>query len=930
MRGLKIILSVLLVAVFLMPVMAFQGPAYASPERPTKEIVLKAVDATQAVALIKAGQLDYYMFEVPREIAAANLGSPDVKFMLAPAGINDFILNPAVPKDPNILNPFVSRRIRFAVNYLVDRSFVVQQIFKGFAYEMYTFEAPPDPDFATIADLVAKYKTAYNPDLARQIIEEEMVKLGAEKGTDGKWYYNGNPVTINFVIRIEDERHEMGMLLADELEKVGFTVNRLEMTFGEAIDLIYFTDPADLEWHIYTEGWGKSGIVRWDDWAPTFWAAPWYGNMPGWQDPTFWNYENDTLDNISQTLAFGLFKNEEERNELFRKATELAIKEAIRIFIVTTLDPQPYAPGMLGLTEDRGAGLRSVYNLREAYIPGRSTLQAGHLHVYTSRTLWGPVDARNWHFFDVYSVDPWMAIHDPWLWNHPFTGRIIPFRVEYTVDTAGPNGTMPVPEDAFMWNATSKSWEYVGSGVTTISKVTFDLSKLLGTHWHDGTTITWADVLYDIYLFYEWTYAEDKQSVDPIWNEYFADTLSFLKGFRIVDDTKLEVYVDYWHFDPNEIAGFAAPPVTYFPWEINYAVEQLVLEGKYAWNRYMSSSLGIPQINYVLPGHAADTQALLEELVTNQIFPENVFTLPDGTTLVSWDDAVDRYYSAIEWITDKSHLVISDGPFYLENFDAAGDSLVMKAFEDPTYPFAPGKWVFGTFIRPRIEKAYAPSVNVGAEGTIIIDISRLAVPYEVGVNYFIIDPVTGEVLRSGSAEAVSPYRYIITLPAEFTETLKPGTYEVDLLLYSPEMALLDYRTVFFSIVGGGRVEKEIEQLGKAVDKLGEDLDALRGQLEGISSALADAIESLGESLTSTLDTLSGAIEEVYSGISDVSDSVSTVSSSVSELSSAVSDLSDRVDSLESAVASINTMMMVVIVLVIINIIVAAVAIIKKS
>jgi len=929
MKSWNLLIAILLIMLFLVPLTATQTSAQVAV-RPTQEIVLKGVPAEQAVALIKAGQLDYYMFEVPRDIAAANLGSPDVKFMLAPAGINDFIFNPAVPKDNKTLNPFVDREIRFAMNYLIDRLFIVQQIFKGFAYEMYTFEAPPDPDYATIADIVAKYRTPYNPDLAKQIIDQEMVKLGAEKGTDGKWYYNGNPVTINFVIRIEDERHEMGMLLADELEKLGFTVNRLEMTFGEAIDTVYYTDPADMEWSIYTEGWGKSGIVRWDDWGPAFWAAPWYGLMPGWQEPTYWNYQNATLDNITQRLAFGLFKNEEERNGLFRNATILAIKEAIRTFVVTTLDPQPYAPGVRGLTEDRGSGLRSLYNLREAYMPGKTTLQAGHLHVYTSRTLWGPVDARNWHFFDVYSVDPWMAIHDPWDWTHPFTGRIIPFRAGFSVETAGPDGKMPLPKDAFVWDSDAKAWKYVSPNVTAISKVTFDLSKLIGTHWHDGTTISWADVLYDIYLFYEWTFAPDKQKIDPIWNAYFADTLKLLKGFRIVNNTYLEVYVDYWHFDPAVIADFAVPPVTYFPWEVNYATEQLVLDGKYTWNRYMATSLGKPQINYVLPGHAADAAAKIKELMSKQNFPENVFTLPNGTTVMSWDEAKARYEAASKWISEKGHMVISDGPFYLENFDAAGDSLVMKAFNDPTYPFPPGKWVFGTFLRPRIENAYAPSVNVGAAGTIIIDITRIAVPYNITVNYFIMDPVTSKVLTSGTAEKVGAYRYVITLSSELTSTLKPGTYEVDLLLYSPEMALLDYRTVFFSIVGGGRVEKEIESLHESVDKLSSDLDALSSELRSISGALADAIDKLGSSLTETLDKLSGAIDRTDSRLSDVSSSVSDVSSSVSSLSDTVSSLSDRVGKLEGAIGQANTMIIVLIILVIIDLALTGIAIWRRG
>ena len=921
--------AILLMLCFLVSLLGAALPAAAAPERPTQTITYRAVDATQAVALIKAGQLDVYLFPVPRDIAAASLASPDVSFLLAPAGINDFILNPAVPKDPNKLNPFVSRRIRFAINYLVDRTFIVQQIFKGFAYEMYTFESPADPDYMTIADIVAKYKTPYNPELAAEIIEEEMLKLGATKGADGKWYYNGEPVTLNFVIRIEDERHDLGMMLADELERLGFTVNRLEMTFGEAIDLVYFTDPADLEWHIYTEGWGKGGLVKWDDSGPAFWGAPWFGLMPGWAEPGFWNYQNETIDELTMKLYMGLFSNMEERNELFREATELIIKEAVRIYVVTTLDAYPYAPEIRGVTEDRGAGLRSLYNLRELYIPGKPELQVAHLHVYTSRTLWGPVDARNWHFFDVYSVDPWSAVHDPWMWLHPFTGEVIPFRVSYEVETAGPNGTLTVPEDAFMWDPVNKKWAFVGTGVTAKSKVIYDLSQLLGTHWHHGKPVTWADILYDIYLFYEWTFAEDKMEVDPIWNAYFSDTLSYLKGFRIIDDTHLEVYVDYWHFDPNQIASFAQPPVTYFPWEVNFAVEKLVLDGTYAFNRYTASKLGVPQINYVLPDHAADAAEKLQELLAAGEYPSNVFKVGDKS-YITLGEVEERYTASIGWINDKGHMVISQGPFYLQSFDAAGESLVMKAFEDPTYPFPPGKWVFGIFVKPVMERVFAPPVNVGAEASIIVDISKISVPYNVSLLYMVVDPATGETLYRGEATEVMPYRFEIVLSPDLTSELGPGTFELDLMLYSPEMALLDYRIEFFTILGGGALEQRIGQLEEQIGQLAEDLSELSASLEAVSGALADAIEELGSTLETALTEVHGTLDEMSSAISSLSGDVSAVSGDVTGLSESLADLKDRVGTLEGSVSGVNTMAMAAVVLIIVDIIIAVALAMRKT
>ncbi|MCS6784164.1 MAG: hypothetical protein NZ581_03075, partial [Candidatus Caldarchaeum sp.] len=69
-----------------------------------------------------------------------------------------------------------------------------------------------------------------------------MKKLGAEK-VAGKWVYRGKPVTLKFIIRIEDERRQMGDSFAVELEKLGFTVERIYLPFGPAIQIIYGTDP---------------------------------------------------------------------------------------------------------------------------------------------------------------------------------------------------------------------------------------------------------------------------------------------------------------------------------------------------------------------------------------------------------------------------------------------------------------------------------------------------------------------------------------------------------------------------------------------------------------------------------------------------------------------------------------------------------------
>ncbi|MCS7134130.1 MAG: ABC transporter substrate-binding protein [Candidatus Caldarchaeum sp.] len=153
------------------------------------------------------------------------------------------VLNPA-PAPAGELNPLTSQRIRFALNYVFNREFLVRDVFGGLALPMVTFLSSVDPDYTTIFDIIAKYDFKYDPALAASIIDEEMKKLGAEK-VAGKWVYRGKPVTLKFIIRIEDERRQMGDSFAVELEKLGFTVERIYLPFGPAIQIIYGTDPKE-------------------------------------------------------------------------------------------------------------------------------------------------------------------------------------------------------------------------------------------------------------------------------------------------------------------------------------------------------------------------------------------------------------------------------------------------------------------------------------------------------------------------------------------------------------------------------------------------------------------------------------------------------------------------------------------------------------
>jgi len=394
-------------------------------------------------------------------------------------------------------------------------------------------------------------------------------------------------------------------------------------------------------------------------------GAPWYGWLPGFLEAGWWQYENDTIDELGKRIYKGNFTDKAERDSLYKECTELIVLDSVKIWAATRLEIHLARTEVKGLTEDVGTGLRSLLNPREVYIPGQNTttdpIEIGHLHVHTDTSVWNPIAGHD----DVYSIDIWGVVCDPPMFPHPFSGLPQPLRADYTVDTAGPLGTLPVPSDAFMWNATSDIWEDVGTGVTATSKVTFDLSNYIGKKWHDGQTKTWADVLYGIHNIFEISYDATKSAIESSTANTYAVILEPFIGFKIdVANDNLEVYLDFWHFSDDYIADYAdmigwQPPTGHYPLEVLAAMNIVVFEDQtLMYSDSASDSFGVPWMSVNLKAHAQLVNDALDDLVYAEL--ASTFTA-GGTVYATAQDLADRVTAAHAWFAAHDHIVISDG-----------------------------------------------------------------------------------------------------------------------------------------------------------------------------------------------------------------------------------------------------------------------------
>ena len=787
----------LLVGLELAPGVLAQSPDEYQPphDRPgpaSERIHFQSFHVDLAGQSLQNGDMDFYLFSLKTEAARQLQESTDITMYQAPATSISLILNPA-PAVEGEINPFSIREVRQALQYAVDRRFIAEEIYKGLAEPMLAHVGPFDYDYLTVYDELKGQDITYDPEFARDLVEQAMTGAGATLQND-KWHYNDRPVQVRFIIRVEDERREVGDLIRAELDKLGFTVVPTYRNFAPAILSVYGTNPQLFQWHLYTEGWGRGAAERFDYGTVNSMIAPWLGNMPGWQEVGFWQYENEHLDELGQNLFQGNFRSVEERNQIYKEMTEISLQESVRVWLATIVNSLPTDNNLQGVTQDISAGPKSIWTLREAHIPGKDTLTVGNLWVWTERTTWNPVGG----FGDLYSVDIWNNVHDPPLWRDPFTGVPIPFRAEYEVTTAGPEGKLDVPSDAKLWDAANDEFVPVGSGIQATSKVIFDYSKFFQSKWHHGQPITMADVLYTISQGFDRALDEDKSKIEfalAVTSKPFLETV---RGIKVLDENRLEVYVDYWHFVEDYIAEYANMSGLSMPWEVIAALDKLVFEDRRAaYSDTAAQRFSVPWINLVMPNDVRLLRRALIELRNDNRYPQSIFQ--SGGVSVSEEEASLRYQAALDWIEQYDLAIISNGPFQLVRYDPPSQFAEVVAFRDPSYPFKPGDWYRGAPPAIRFNTIEAPGIGIGSAASVDVTLEG---PGIIDLRYLLLNPASGDVVTMGDAQRSSGNQYSLEIPAEVTGQLSDGLYQLFLVASSDLVSSLAERRVDLEAFSG--------------------------------------------------------------------------------------------------------------------------------
>lgn len=440
------------------------------------EIVVSVVDSASAVTQIKAGAIDIYAAGVSSdtlaEIEEAGLDYAQSNGLYYELTFN--MHGPLFDQSTGKVNPFHFAKAREALNWLVDRDYINREVYSGGALPKFWSIITNMPDYTkhaeTVRRLEAKY--AYNPEKAKEQMDEVMLGIPGVTIEDGKYMFGGEQVTLIFIIRSDSDgtRVPIGDYVANQLESIGFAVDRQYKTSSEASPIWVMGNVADGLWHLYTGAWSATVIDRDEGDNFQFFDTPEsaYGFSTTWQAmPTGLDTEYGKL---ADKLAYNKFATLEERDAAMAQMLEMALTESIHVWLIDGKNFTPYNE-KVDVTYDLAAGVDGSqiwpYTIRLAGQEG-GTLKWGAPDLFVDP--WNPIAGSNWAFDQSIGRATW---GEAYMYD-PHTGLIWPQRfdrAEITAEEGLPIGKtldwvdlsfepeIVVPDDAIAdWDAVNQKF----------------------------------------------------------------------------------------------------------------------------------------------------------------------------------------------------------------------------------------------------------------------------------------------------------------------------------------------------------------------------------------------------------------------------------------------------------------------------------------
>jgi peptide/nickel transport system substrate-binding protein len=793
------------------------------------EIVVSVVDSASAVTQIQAGALDIYAAGLSSaslpEIEAAGLDYAKQNGLYYELTFNTH--GPFFTESTGKVNPFVFAKAREALNWLVDRDYINREVYNGGALAKYFSIITQFPDYATMAETVRKLEAKYAYDPEKAVTQMDEVMLGIEGVTKegGKYMFGGEQVTLIFLIRNDSDgtRVPIGDYVANQLESIGFAVDRQYKRSSEASPIWVGGNVADGLWHLYTGAWSATIIDRDEGDNFEFFDTPQsaYGFSSTWQA---FNVTDRYLE-LADALAYNKFSTKAERDTALAEMLDLAMTESIHVWLIDGKNFTPYRDGV-EVTYDLAAGVDGAmiwpYTLRLTGQEG-GQIKWGAPDLFVDP--WNPIAGSNWAFDqaigratwgEAYMIDPHTGLLRPQRFTNAEITAVegLPIGItltdDYTLDFVP---EIAVPEDAIVdWDAANQKFvtaaEKFPDGTTAkIKSVVYYPEDLFETvKWHDGSPLSIGDFLYS------WIISLDMGKPESaIYDEAYAANadaiLANYKGFRILSQNPLtiEAYSDAYQTDAELNITTMWPSFSYgeAPWHVLAAgaLADAAGEVAYSADKAEAKSTETTTVEWLslIGGPSLD----ILTKYTDQSLAEKY--IPYASVLgdyITAEEAVARYENAKAFFAKYGHYSIGTGPYILSEVYLT--EKVATLINNPDFADLSDKWAM--FGDPKVAEAEVEgegSVVVGKEFTFDVFVTFEGDVYpadEIKEVKGLLYDSTEQIVAVLVGVLAEEGHYVITVPADVSAKMVAGPAKVEAVVVPftvaiPTFASLEFVTI---------------------------------------------------------------------------------------------------------------------------------------
>ena len=115
---------------------------------------IQYLDENTALEEVRNGNIDAYYYRISSDRLENPIAREGLQVFDSTGGSYSILMNPA---ESEKYNPFSSQEIRYAINFLVDRKLIVNELMGGFGSPIVSYYGPSDPEYLTAIEQIETF-----------------------------------------------------------------------------------------------------------------------------------------------------------------------------------------------------------------------------------------------------------------------------------------------------------------------------------------------------------------------------------------------------------------------------------------------------------------------------------------------------------------------------------------------------------------------------------------------------------------------------------------------------------------------------------------------------------------------------------------------------------------------------------------------------